>query len=173
MHLVGVCHRDLKPENILVDEDDKIHITDFGLSALIYQDGAAPLTPHKSPTLTSSSNALAVPVPPSTSPVTPSTSPTDHTTAPSSTHDTLPPKSAMLSAPNLTLRTSTAPTLNLRSSQSSNNLANAPVRLFAGCGTPHYTAPEVLSRGSKGYLGAPVDVWSAGIILYVLNTGRT
>jgi serine/threonine protein kinase len=170
MHLVGVCHRDLKPENILVDEDDKIHITDFGLSALIYQDGVTPLTPQKSSSnLTSSSNSLAVPVPHATSTtVTPSTSPTEHTTT---THDALPSKSSMLSAPNLTLRTSTAPTLALRSSQSSNNL-NAPVRLFAGCGTPHYTAPEVLSRGSKGYLGAPVDVWSAGIILYVLSTGH-
>ncbi len=166
MHLVGVCHRDLKPENILVDEDDKIHITDFGLSALIYQDGAAPFTPQKSAaSLSSSSNALAVPVSQhSSTNVTPSTSPTDQT------NDALP-ATPTPSAPNLTLRTNTMPTLALRSSQSSSNL-NAPVRLFAGCGTPHYTAPEVLARGSKGYLGAPVDVWSAGIILYVLNTGR-
>lgn len=37
------------------------------------------------------------------------------------------------------------------------------------CGTPAYVAPELLAK--KGYKGDKLDIWSCGIVLFVLNAG--
>ena len=49
------------------------------------------------------------------------------------------------------------------------NTYNPGEQLETNCGTPSYTAPEILA-GSK-YSGLKVDIWSAGVILYTMVCG--
>lgn len=43
-------------------------------------------------------------------------------------------------------------------------------RLKVPCGTPAYMAPELTLR--KEYSGAAVDLWSAGVVMYTMLTGK-
>jgi serine/threonine protein kinase len=47
-------------------------------------------------------------------------------------------------------------------------LCGDTIVLQTACGTPNYVAPEILAN--KGY-GIPVDMWSVGVILYILLCG--
>mmetsp|Transcript_5402 Transcript_5402/g.12995 ORF Transcript_5402/g.12995 Transcript_5402/m.12995 type:complete len:412 (+) Transcript_5402:202-1437(+) len=43
--------------------------------------------------------------------------------------------------------------------------------LYTSVGTPFYAAPELLGDTKAGYQASKVDVWSVGVILYLLLTG--
>uniref|UniRef100_A0A1D2A0C5 non-specific serine/threonine protein kinase n=1 Tax=Auxenochlorella protothecoides TaxID=3075 RepID=A0A1D2A0C5_AUXPR len=49
-------------------------------------------------------------------------------------------------------------------------VAGAQDLLRTACGTMQYTAPEVLR--DKGYHGGPSDLWSLGVVLFVMLTGE-
>lgn len=42
--------------------------------------------------------------------------------------------------------------------------------LETSCGSPHYASPEIVA--GNNYHGAPLDIWSCGIILFALLTGH-
>ena len=52
----------------------------------------------------------------------------------------------------------------------SNKYENNSDLLSTLCGSPLYTAPEVLI--GKGYNPSPVDIWSSGIVLYYMLCGK-
>lgn len=43
--------------------------------------------------------------------------------------------------------------------------------LKLGCGSLMYMAPELFNPG-VGYHGPPVDIWSCGVVFYVISTGH-
>ncbi|GBF95923.1 sulfur stress regulator [Raphidocelis subcapitata] len=45
-------------------------------------------------------------------------------------------------------------------------------KCYSKVGTLNYIAPEVLSNRAAGYDGRAADVWSCGVVLYALLTGR-
>ncbi|EPS58896.1 hypothetical protein M569_15916, partial [Genlisea aurea] len=49
------------------------------------------------------------------------------------------------------------------------HVSSADGLLHTLCGTPAYVAPEILAK--KGYDGAKIDVWSCGVVLFVLTAG--
>lgn len=56
-------------------------------------------------------------------------------------------------------------------SRSTNSLSMSSAILHTQCGTPNYVAPEIITLGEAGYSGGKVDVWSCGVILFVLVAG--
>ncbi len=168
-HKRGVVHRDLKPENLLLsDPSDSavLKIADFGLSSVVF---ASEQSSDSSNNIGGGSNS-------------------DEVTPTLSEPDGQAIEGAGCSpgnlAPNLESPPSSTPSTPVGKSDgtprtpegvpvTASSFATPPPalrRLTSVVGSPHYTAPEVTSSGSRGYDGRAVDTWSAGVILYSLLT---
>ena len=138
----GVCHRDLKPENLLLDQNANLKISDFGVSA--GEGGEERSDERKGP-----SEAIAERV-------------VNYCSGGMllSLHSsplalTPPIQPSQLSA--------------LYTGGDDGETNQRTLLLHTTCGTPNYVAPEVLE--DKGYDGKKADIWSCGVILYVLLAG--
>eukprot|EP00182_Erythrolobus_australicus_P002892 CAMPEP_0185832558 /NCGR_PEP_ID=MMETSP1353-20130828/2150_1 /TAXON_ID=1077150 /ORGANISM="Erythrolobus australicus, Strain CCMP3124" /LENGTH=743 /DNA_ID=CAMNT_0028530737 /DNA_START=79 /DNA_END=2310 /DNA_ORIENTATION=- len=52
-------------------------------------------------------------------------------------------------------------------------MSSSSTLMHTQVGTPQYMAPEVLRTSPEGYRGDKVDIWSLGMILYVMLSGST
>jgi serine/threonine protein kinase len=52
----------------------------------------------------------------------------------------------------------------------SNAIVDQDTLLQTHCGSEKYAAPEIMGSSAE-YKGAPIDIWSAGVILYIMTAG--
>lgn len=144
-HNLFVCHRDIKPENILLDANDNVKIADFGFASIMEPEPGS-----------------------------------DNQT--SSGDDSSPPGSSsrLGTIGENTVDTSTIqplrdfvpddPDSTLPKNHKFRNLPSKRMqKMSTMCGTTQYMAPEIVNRDS--YRGDKADIWSCGIVLFVLVAG--
>lgn len=149
IHSIGAMHRDLKPENILLDSTYSAKISDFGFARYI---------PHKKPpknqNLEKNKNTNS-----NTETNTNSNNETNTNT-------------------NNEKNSNTDGEKNSNTNGEKNTYSNGEekpddddfILVSTPCGTPSYCSPECMS--GHPYDGRRSDMWSAGVILFAMVTGK-
>lgn len=140
-HNLYVCHRDIKPENILLDADDNVKIADFGFASIMEPETG---TDPDSDADSDETEARLTSI--------------NEDAEMNATVEPLfdfVPDAATGSSP--------------RNQKFRNLPSKRMQKLSTMCGTTQYMAPEIVNRDS--YRGDKADIWSCGIVLFVLIAG--
>lgn len=144
IHRQKISHRDLKPENLVLDDHFNLKIVDFGLASLGHNtDNNNNGKPNED------NDPTATSPPESDSPSNSNSNSNNNTNNPIHTDS------------------------NIRQTPV---IPDDGVVHHSGVGSQPYSAPEVYYvkelYGGKAYKGAPADIWSCAVILFVMLTGR-
>lgn len=141
-HNLYVCHRDIKPENILLDSEDNVKIADFGFASIMEPEETEMGTDFGTDSDEKETRLL----------------PIDED---AEMNVTVEPLSDFVPD----ARNGRPPT-----NQKFRNLPSKRMqKLSTMCGTTQYMAPEIVNRDR--YRGDKADIWSCGIVLFVLVAG--
>ena len=140
-HEQNTCHRDLKPENLLIDEHGTLKIADFGFAALVEFE------PERERERVSSGASNA-------------------SNASSNGAYRSPPRKRLEAKEEIVKFDDYVAEPAAQNTELDARIAR---RMSTVCGTCAYIAPEVLTH--EGYDGRLADVWSCGVIAFVLCSG--
>lgn len=145
LHAKHIVHNDIKPENILLKSNGLVLLTDFGFSEVGKVEADTSISAVSS-MATESPQVVEKPQKPGLV--------------------------TSVTMANMSERNNSMQGLNISKSKSLSNLASTSLLISSNGGTLEYRAPESGKKSNQLYDGAAADMWSLGVVLYVMVYGK-